>query len=67
MTLLSSTMNSFAHALKNQVRHYAFQEMKQIASGWGLDRSCSETDGNTQSTIQIPLKAQSRRMLLRFH
>ena len=67
MTLMPSKMSSIAHALKSQVRHYAFQEMKQIATGWGLDRSCPENEDNTQDTIHIAFKAQSRRTLRRFH
>lgn len=67
MISMPSTVASIAHALKNQVRHYAFQEMKLIASGWGLERPCPETENPQQSVIKIPFNAQSRRTLLRFH
>ncbi len=67
MISVHATVADVANNMKSWVRHYAFHEMKQIASGWGLNNTYPAPDADRPSAIQIHVSTRSRRTLLKFH
>lgn len=49
------------------VRDIAFDDMKQIARGWGLSGDCPSSRSQQKPTIDLHFSTQSRRALFKRH
>jgi hypothetical protein len=67
MITLPAFFLACAEHTRKALRTYAFEEMKQIATGWGLTKGYPSPDTKQRPAIDLQFSERSRRTLFKNH